>query len=47
MAAKKRPDLAVVLLLVSLLFADEVERWITARCPECGVLLRIAAAVQI
>lgn len=42
LAAKTRPDLAAILFLTSLIFGDTVERWITARCPACGLLLRIA-----
>lgn len=44
LAARKRPDLGVLLLLGSLLFGEAVEHWVMARCPACGIALRLVAA---
>lgn len=41
----KRPELGAALMLASLLFGDAIERWVRARCPECGSALRLAASI--
>ena len=43
-AGTKHPGLALLLFGASLHFGDELERWLRARCPVCGIALRLVAA---
>lgn len=42
----KRLELAAALFLGSFFFGNVVERWVRARCPECGAALQRLASVQ-
>ena len=44
-AGLKRADAALLGIVLTLLFADRFEEWLQARCPECGIALRVLGAL--
>jgi len=40
----RKPELAILAVII-VLFGDEIEEWLRARCPNCGKALQLLAAV--